>query len=45
MAQTFGPDRMIELCFADETSALDALHTLADGPVNILRPFSNAETG
>lgn len=28
----------------DETSALDALHTLADGPVNILRPFSNAET-
>jgi hypothetical protein len=30
IAQTFGPDCSIALCFADECSSLDVLRTLAD---------------
>ena len=35
----------IHPCFADESSALDALHTLADLSVNILQPSSVVESG
>uniref|UniRef100_A0ACD5ZAL0 Uncharacterized protein n=1 Tax=Avena sativa TaxID=4498 RepID=A0ACD5ZAL0_AVESA len=36
--------RSRQLFFGDESSALDALHTLADISVNILQPSSNAES-
>jgi hypothetical protein len=45
IAQISSPFCLIGLCLADESAALDALHTLADISVNILQPSSNAESG